>query len=458
MSPQKYKKTKILLLLLLVSLLLHVIMSFFFLEFGFRKRFTLFITSLSNAINSLPPKDKQIIEQKRESKHEALQKIFETARKNKTHTNLMKLPDHCPAKLVAPKSNFGWVIFDNNYEKPKKLEVPTTKSGDVMEVKLSNATETNPKKLALTQQQQQQQKKKAEHDTKPDNALKIQKNTKIKQEIKKTLLPEESKIKVKNEEIKKLTDTITDTTIVDENIKKDLNITDKQIIETQKPLEPAKQVDPLKKNIQVNDRIKKIQELQEALAQYPKNLKAKEHERESLLSSILKKDKKVAYIMNPQEKTTALTWGTSSLKQKTSRNIIALTKGYIEKTSGENGTDLIDRDGDPNKIPNFEEMKYISYEAKLNWCCQATWKQNSSFYNLPVTAKDYQAIIEFSIDEKGNLVNSKILESSGCKEVDSAIVKNLKMAAPFPPLPKHFGKKVYTTGRIITVSINKMLF
>lgn len=456
MNPQKYKKTKILLLLLLISLLLHLIMSFFFLEFGFRKRFTSFITSLSNAINSLPTKDKQIIEQKRERKHEALQKIFETARKNKKHTNLMKLPDHRPAKLVAPKSSLGWVIFDNNYEKPKKLEIPTTKSGDVMEVKLSNATETKPKKLESPVEQPQ-----GKHDIKTDDTLKKQKSSEIKQKITpKQLTPETTiaKNKINLEPIKEVKRSA-DTVIVDENIKiKELNIADKQILTTKKQIEPVEQINSQEQAIQVDDRIKKIREMQEAVAQFQKEPRNKEHEREGLLSSILKKDKKATYTMNPQEKTTAFTWGASSLKQKTSRNIIALTKGYIEKTSGENGTDLIDRDGDPNKIPNFEEMKYISYEAKLNWCCQATWKQNSSFYNLPVTAKDYQAIIEFSIDEKGNLVNSKILESSGCKEVDSAIVKNLKTASPFPPLPKHFGKNVYTTGRIITVSINKMLF
>lgn len=439
MEPQRYKKTKILFLMFLISLLLHLIMSFFFLEFGFRKRFTSFITTLSNSINSLSPEDKQVIEQKRESKHEALQKIFETARKNKKNINFMKLPDNRPAKLIAPKSNFGWVMFDDNYEKPKKLEIPTTKTGNVMEVNLSNVTETKSKKITPKTEQT-----KIEHDIKPDDTVKKQKPAEIKQKIKLKPLADEHKI-TKNTRS-------SDTVIIDENIKKELNITDKQILAIQKQIEPVEQA------IQVDDRIIKIRKMQEAVAEYQKDQKTKDQEREELLGSILKKDKKVASSINEKEKTIDFAWGTSSLSSKKSKNIIALTKGYIEKTSGENGTDLIDRDGDPNKTPSFEEMKYVSYEAKLNWCCQATWKQNSSFYNLPVAPRDYQAVIEFSIDGKGNLVNSEILESSGCKEVDSAIIKNLKGTAPFPPLPKHFGKDIYTTGRVITVSINRMLF
>ena len=450
MEPQRYKKTKILFLLLLISLLLHLIMSFFFLEFGFRKRFTSFVTALSNSITSLSSKDKQIIEQKREHKHEALQKIFEAARKNKKPINFVKPSDSRPAKMVAPKSNFGWVMFDDNYEKPKKLGIPTTKTGDVMEVKLSNATETKPKKLEPKVEQPQ-----GEHDIKPDGTVKKQKSAEIKQKINPKQLTAKNKINLEpTKEVKRSADTV----IVDENIRKDLTTADKQILVTKKQIEPEEQVNTQEQVIQIDDRIKKIREMQEAVAEFQKGPKTKEQEREGLLGSILKKDKKTASSINEQEKATDFAWGAPSLKPKQSKNIIALTKGYIEKTSGENGTDLIDRDGDPNKIPSFEEMKYVSYEAKLNWCCQATWKQNSSFYNLPIAQRDYQAVIEFSIDEKGNLVNSEILESSGCKEVDSAIVKNLKATAPFPPLPKHFGKDIYTTGRVITVSINRMLF
>ncbi len=421
-------------------------MSFFFLEFGFRKRFTSFITSLSNAINSLPTKDKQIIEQKRERKHEALQKIFETARKNKKHTNLMKLPDHRPAKLVAPKSSLGWVIFDNNYEKPKKLEIPTTKSGDVMEVKLSNATETKPKKLALTQQQ------KAEHDNKPDDTLKIQKNTKIKQEIKKTPLPEENKIKVKNEEIKRLADTI----IVDENIKKDLNITDKQIIETQKPIEPTEKINPKKPNTSIENRIKKIQEnttieskveeAKERLEQenlIPKQviqpnttLQNKEQERKALLKAILKKKNTPN---SNQTKLSNFNWGLDNAEEEQFKK---MAKGYIYKIIGEDGTDLIDQDGDPNKKLKAEDIEYISYKAKIIRSIQSTWEYNSTFYKRPHESGIYLFTLEFEIDSTGHLINSKISESSGNEDLDKSAIRNLRFSAPFPPLPKSFNTKI----------------
>jgi len=256
-------------------------MSFFFLEFGFRKRFTSFVTALSNSITSLSSKDKQIIEQKREHKHEALQKIFEAARKNKKPINFVKPSDSRPAKMVAPKSNFGWVMFDDNYEKPKKLGIPTTKTGDVMEVKLSNATETKPKKLEPKVEQPQ-----GEHDIKPDGTVKKQKSAEIKQKINPKQLTAKNKINLEpTKEVKRSADTV----IVDENIRKDLTTADKQILVTKKQIEPEEQVNTQEQVIQIDDRIKKIREMQEAVAEFQKGPKTKEQEREGLLGSILKK-------------------------------------------------------------------------------------------------------------------------------------------------------------------------
>jgi TonB family protein len=143
--------------------------------------------------------------------------------------------------------------------------------------------------------------------------------------------------------------------------------------------------------------------------------------------------------------------GAHSLTQQPPRNIIALTKGFIEKHHGENGTDLIDRDGDPHKRPSFEELKYLSYEANINWSLQAAWKQNFSHSMMKRYPSRMEAVIEFTLDKQGNIIKSELLHSTGYREIDTMIMKNTNLASPFPPLPHHFETPTYTTGRVIHV-------
>lgn len=132
------------------------------------------------------------------------------------------------------------------------------------------------------------------------------------------------------------------------------------------------------------------------------------------------------------------------------KNIIALTKGFVEKMIGENGTDLIDRDGDPNKRPTFEELKFLSYEAKINWALQASWKQNieRSEKHKPIPGT---VDVSFIIDARGIPQNITIVQSSGMNELDQTIVHNIKNAAPFPPIPEHLNMAEYPVRRSIRV-------
>gem|GEM_PF-3556916 len=132
------------------------------------------------------------------------------------------------------------------------------------------------------------------------------------------------------------------------------------------------------------------------------------------------------------------------------KNIIALTKGFIEKLSGESGTDLVDRDGDPNKRPTFEELKFLSYEAKINWALQASWKQNIE------RSQRHKAVpgtvdVAFVINAQGIPQNITIMQSSGMPELDDTIVYNIKNAAPFPPIPEHLNMAEYPVRRSIRV-------
>lgn len=132
------------------------------------------------------------------------------------------------------------------------------------------------------------------------------------------------------------------------------------------------------------------------------------------------------------------------------KNIIALTKGFVEKMIGENGTDLIDREGDPNKQPTFEELKFLSYEAKINWALQASWKQNieRSDKHKPIPGT---VDVSFIIDARGIPQNITILQSSGMQELDQTILHNIKNAAPFPPIPEHLNMAEYPVRRAIRV-------
>ncbi|MFA5075131.1 MAG: TonB family protein [Candidatus Babeliales bacterium] len=140
--------------------------------------------------------------------------------------------------------------------------------------------------------------------------------------------------------------------------------------------------------------------------------------------------------------------------QKPKKSIIAMTRGFIENLKNE-GTDWLERKGDDNKRPTFEEMKYISYEQQVNWHLQNSWKQNFE-YRPWQKVLEGKAVVEFKITDKGNVQDVKLLESTGIMELDEIIIKSVHLATPFPPLPKHFNTNLYTTGRIIHVNARRI--
>jgi len=134
-------------------------------------------------------------------------------------------------------------------------------------------------------------------------------------------------------------------------------------------------------------------------------------------------------------------------------NIIAMTKCFLDNIEGHaDGNSLIDRDGDENVAPSFEEEKYISYEGKINWALQSSWKQHFEYRRLAqFSCQKDNAYVDFTLDKDGKLIDCTLLQSSGVQEVDAAIMENMRIASPFPPLPKHFNMQVYHTGRRISV-------
>ncbi|MFH1831881.1 MAG: energy transducer TonB [bacterium] len=123
------------------------------------------------------------------------------------------------------------------------------------------------------------------------------------------------------------------------------------------------------------------------------------------------------------------------------RNIIAMTKGYIENLEAK-GQDWMEREGDDSKRPSFEELKYISYNQHIAWQLQSAWKRSSRNHLSQELPNGY-VTIKLIIDAHGNLTTVDLLQSSGYAEMDRAVLEDSKRASPFPPLPKHFKTETY---------------
>lgn len=104
----------------------------------------------------------------------------------------------------------------------------------------------------------------------------------------------------------------------------------------------------------------------------------------------------------------------------------------------------------PEKKPSFEEFKYMSYEDHLSHCLQVSWRRNILAQSSDMI-RNSNAAVEFTIDQNGNLLNVQMLQSSGSSDIDTLILKNVRLASPYPPLPKHFACNAYTTRRNINI-------
>lgn len=246
------------------------------------------------------------------------------------------------------------------------------------------------------------------------------------------------KIQVKEEIKEKIEEKIED--IKKPEVKK---VEKKESIPELKKIEEkvGKEKAEVKKEEELEKRIKEIEEKQVKLAQAVQQRKQLEE--------------KVSIPKMQKYKTLGATQKDKSPIKRT-QSIISMTKGFVENLQHK-GNDWLERKGDENKRPSFEELKYLSYESKVNWQLQSCWKQNFA-YNYAQQAPSGKAVVDFLIKENGTVTNIKLLQSSGNMQLDNIILKSVELAAPFPPLPKHFDKKEYQTGRIIYVNSNRLGF
>ena len=129
---------------------------------------------------------------------------------------------------------------------------------------------------------------------------------------------------------------------------------------------------------------------------------------------------------------------------KPKKSIIGMTTGFIENLK-QKGNDWLERDGDENIKPNYEDLKYISYEESIQWHLQQS--RNTHFTKNKMFSNNQTSRIHFTIDKDGNIYEIQLIESSGDSNLDEEWIKVIKLAAPFPPIPQHFKTELYSTGR-----------
>ena len=215
---------------------------------------------------------------------------------------------------------------------------------------------------------------------------------------------------------------------------------------------------PEPKTIKKSKKIKKIKKEESKVIQEKKDEEIKKQ-----IEEIRKKQEMLAKAQQEQPAPQTVKIKATGRAQKDKspiktprKSIIAMTKGFVENLK-DKGNDWLERKGDDNKRPSFEELKYLSYEQKVQWNLQNSWKQNFAYRPYQKILKG-KAIVEFVILQNGDVTDVNVLNSSGNPEIDQIIINSIKLAAPFPPLPQHFGTNNYKTGRIFHVTSRKLSF
>ncbi|KKQ49264.1 MAG: TonB family protein [candidate division TM6 bacterium GW2011_GWF2_38_10] len=129
-------------------------------------------------------------------------------------------------------------------------------------------------------------------------------------------------------------------------------------------------------------------------------------------------------------------------KQSQVSSILALSKSFFNTT--QNATIPSTHDKKPAPcLTIFEEMKNSSYIQAISSHLQKAWRQNFAS-NPTLRYLRGTTLIDMTIDKYGKLANYNLVESSGNSSVDALVIKNITLAAPFPPLPARISTQDFT--------------
>ena len=105
--------------------------------------------------------------------------------------------------------------------------------------------------------------------------------------------------------------------------------------------------------------------------------------------------------------------------------------GYMEHVDAEAAEgDRIDM--------NTSSFKFISYFTGLRKQIELVW-----IYPADAAQRGLQGIVqlEMIIEKNGRVSKVRVIESSGYVSLDDSMVETIKLASPFAPLPKAWGKE-----------------
>lgn len=90
---------------------------------------------------------------------------------------------------------------------------------------------------------------------------------------------------------------------------------------------------------------------------------------------------------------------------------------------------------------NTAEYRYVGYFSSMRKSIELVWNYP---YDAAVRGIEGKVLLAFNIEPNGQARHIKVIESSGFKILDDAIVKAIKLASPFAPLPENFEQERLT--------------
>jgi len=120
---------------------------------------------------------------------------------------------------------------------------------------------------------------------------------------------------------------------------------------------------------------------------------------------------------------------------KKRKSLLSLTKTFLDH---EKGNSAMCRAG-ADRMPTFEEMKYICYEKQIQDALVSSWKM---LYGRTYIQTKGETRFTFLINEHGKAEDIILTQTSGNKIFDTMVFESVSQAV-FPPIPTHFGVKKY---------------
>ncbi len=118
-----------------------------------------------------------------------------------------------------------------------------------------------------------------------------------------------------------------------------------------------------------------------------------------------------------------------------------LASGFLASWQND-GNDWLEREGNENIRPDFEEMRYLSYLQKIAWYMQNAWQRQDRVILQKGPSEIVVTGVRVIIDKNGNLKNALMMKTCGFHELDDMVMNGIREASPYPPLPEHFKKEV----------------